>query len=55
MEEHGFTPAPFPHRKARRGEKVHSLSDHVECHVRVNLTCRLMRVDRDKPLEWESD
>ena len=54
MEEHGFTPAPFPHRRARRGEKAHFLSDHVECHVRVNLTWRFTRVDRDKPLEWES-
>ena len=53
MEEHGFTPAPFPHKRARRGEEAHTLSDHVECHVRVNLTWRFMRIDRDKPLEWE--
>ena len=33
MEEYGFTPVTFPHRRARRGEKAHSLSDHVECRV----------------------
>ena len=45
MEEHGFTPAPFPHRRARRGKKAHFLSDHVECHVRVNLTWRFMSTE----------